>query len=231
MNLRSFRLLSLFAVTLLLSALVAGCSTNNYKKHLPSIDYSSVNLSLNVKASEIEKYKITSYAEYAYGENGARLSKNQGVLSAKYNDRYNLLFFCDATATSATVDFYDAEDNFVGCSTVKLPSMGKELNVGVDIDTIIPASAVPGKYHLDIKELSSTPEVGGDINLEAILTTPEGKQIVTDNNTAAEFLSSDPLVASSMNNGSYSVLSTGSVTLTVKYNTILEAKKSYTITK
>lgn len=230
MNLRSIRLFSLFAVTLLLSALVAGCSTSHYKKNMPSIDYSSVQLSLNVKASEMEKYKIASYAEYAYGENGARLSNSQGVLTAKYKDRYNLLFFCDATATSATVDFYDAEDNFVGCATVKLPSMGKDLNVSVDIDTITPASAVPSKYSLEIKELSSSPVVGGDINLEAILTTPEGKQVVTDN-SAAEFISSDNTIASGMGNGSFHVLATGNVTLTVKYNQVFNTSKSYTITE
>lgn len=234
MNFRLNKAAALSVVALGFCALLGGCSHNSYhaKYELPDyVEYSSVYLTLNVNDQAFNKLdNVNATNIYAYNSSGARVSATTGVFNPKVVDgRYKFNFFCNAKATTITLDYIDANGDFAGCSTVTLPEMGKKYSEVIDVDKIYDKTSAPKSYSLNIKELASEKKQGGTINLEAVLKTPCGEQYVTDNIGYIDWSSSDVGVLYSLGSGTYKVMASGKADAIVEYNTIFSATKKYII--
>lgn len=230
MNPRVNRVIALSAVTLGLCGILSGCGSSHYSYKVPKLDYNSVYLSLRINDKQFEEIEDISQANiYAYNSSGVRVSNTSSATPIVTNGRYCYSFFCAATAKSATIDFFNSKGEFVGCTTVALPELGKNLNEDVDINKLYDKKAALSAYTLKIKELSADKEKGGNIDLEAVLKTPSTEQIVTDNTYSIDWYSSDIGVIHSSGNGIFTVVDSGQATLTVEYNGVFSASKNYTI--
>lgn len=230
MNSRVNKVIALSAVTLGICGILSGCSSSHYSYKTPNIDYTSVYLSLKVDEKELDKLEDVSSANiYAYNSSGVRVSYTSSAKPLLTKGRYSYSFFCAATAKNATIDFFNSKGDFIGCTTIALPELGKHLNEDVDINKLYDEKAALSSYTLKIRELSAEKVKGGNINLEAVLKTPNGEQFVTDNTYSIDWSSSDIGVIHSSGNGIFTVVDSGKATITVEYNGVFSDSKNYTI--
>ena len=171
MNSRVHNIIALSAVTLGLCGVLGGCSpsSHHYSYETPDyINYSSVYLSLKINDQLFEKLQnITSTNIYAYNSSGARVSASTGIYTPKaVKGNYTFTFFCNTNAQTLTLDYFDVNGDFLGCSTVSLPELGENFSEGVDVEKIYDKTAATNAYTLKIRELSATKEVNGKISLD-----------------------------------------------------------------
>ncbi|MBQ7567886.1 hypothetical protein IJT17_03690 [bacterium] len=218
------------AATISICYLVSGCSSHNYEYKTPNISYNSVYLSLKVSGTAIDSLEDVNTAYiYAYDKSGARVTFSSSQKPLLQDKRYSYSLFCPATATTTTIDFFNANGDFIGCTTVALPELGKDLNKDVDVDSVYDKEAAQKKYSFVLHEKSANKDIGGEIELDAVLKTPVGEQIVTRNQDIDWSSTDIAVIRSYYGEGVYEVVGSGTADAEALYNDVFKASRSYTI--